>query len=41
VNGDGDKTGYSVVEIGRDQYKADGPGTVAYLSGYTSPTPAG
>ncbi len=40
VNGDGDMTGFSVVEIGRDQYKADGPGTVAYLSGYTSPTPA-
>ena len=41
VNGDGDMTGFSVVEIGTDQYKADGPGTVAYLSGYTSPTPAG
>jgi hypothetical protein len=41
VNGDGDKTGFSVVEVGNDQYKADAPGSVAYLSGYTSPTPAG
>ncbi len=41
VNGDGDMTGFSVVEVGTDQYKADGPGSVAYLSGYTSPTPAG
>ena len=41
VNGDGDKTGFSVVEFGTDQYKADAPGSVAYLSGYTSPTPAG
>ena len=41
VNGDGDKTGFSVVESGADQYKADAPGSVAYLSGYTSPTTAG
>jgi CHAP domain len=41
VNGDGDHTGFSVVESGTDQYKADAPGSVAYLSGYTSPTPAG
>ena len=41
VNGDGDKTGFSRVEIGTDQYKADAPGSPAYLSGYTSPTPAG
>ncbi len=41
VNGDGDKTGFSVVEVGTDQYKADAPGSIAYLSGYTSPTPAG
>jgi hypothetical protein len=41
VNGDGDKTGFSRVEIGSDQYKADAPGSPAYLSGYTSPTPAG
>jgi CHAP domain len=40
VNGDGDRTGYSVVETGTDQYTADIPGNVAYLSGYTSPTPA-
>lgn len=39
VNGDGDKTGFSVVEVGNDQYTADAPGSVAYLSGYTSPTP--
>ena len=41
VNGDGDKTGFSRVEIGTDQYKADAPGSPAYLSGYASPTPAG
>jgi hypothetical protein len=41
VNGDGDRTGYSVVETGTDQFKADTPGAGAYLSGYTSPTPAG
>lgn len=41
VNGDGDHTGYSVVESGFDQYKADTSGAPAYLSGYTSPTPAG
>jgi hypothetical protein len=40
VNGDGDRTGYSVVESGSDQYKADASGTPAYLSGYTSPTPS-
>jgi len=40
VNGDGDTTGFSVVELGIDQYKADVPGSAAYLSGYTSPTPA-
>jgi hypothetical protein len=39
VNGDGDKTGPSVVELGTDEYKADAPGHSAYLSGYTSPTP--
>jgi hypothetical protein len=41
VNGDGDRTGFSVVELGTDQYKADAPGSAAYLSGYTSPTPLG
>jgi CHAP domain len=40
VNGDGDRTGFSVVEIGNDEYKADAPGSAAYLSGYVSPTPA-
>ncbi len=37
VNGDGDRTGYSVVETGTDQYKADAPGGAALLSGYASP----
>ncbi len=41
VNGDGDRTGYSVVESGSDQDKADTSGAPAYLSGFTSPTPAG
>lgn len=39
VNGDGDRTGYSVVETGTDQYKADTPGTASPLSGYASPIP--
>lgn len=39
VNGDGDRTGYSVVETGSDQYKADTPGTDSVLSGYASPVP--
>ncbi|HWD94899.1 MAG TPA: CHAP domain-containing protein [Acidimicrobiales bacterium] len=38
VNGDGDVSGYSVVEVGDDEYKADAPGITAYLSGYVSPT---
>jgi CHAP domain len=38
VNGDGDHAGFSVVEVGNDQYKADAPGAAAYLSGYVSPT---
>ena len=37
VNGDGDQTGFSVVETGTDQYKADAPGGAAPLSGYASP----
>ena len=37
VNGDGDRTGFSVVEAGTDQYKADTPGSSAPLSGYASP----
>ncbi|HLW45633.1 MAG TPA: CHAP domain-containing protein [Acidimicrobiales bacterium] len=39
VNGDGDRTGYSVVETGSDQYTADTPGVVALLAGYASPIP--
>jgi len=39
VNGDGDRTGFSVVETGTDQYRADTPGTVAVLAGYASPIP--
>lgn len=39
VNGDGDRTGFSVVESGTDQYKADAPGGPAPLSGYASPVP--
>ena len=38
VNGDGDRTGFSVVETGNDQNKADAPGRTAYLSGYVSPS---
>lgn len=37
VNGDGDRTGFSVVETGTDQYKADTPGRDSLLSGYASP----
>jgi hypothetical protein len=38
VNGDGDHTGYSVVETGGDQVVADVPNGAAYrLSGYVSP----
>jgi hypothetical protein len=38
VNGDGDRTGFSVVETGTDQYRADISGSAATLSGYVSPT---
>jgi len=39
VNGDGDRTGFSVVETGTDQYEADTPGGAReLLSGYVSPT---
>jgi CHAP domain len=42
VNGDGDRTGFSVVEYGQDQADADVSGHGAPLSGYVSPTaPAG
>jgi CHAP domain len=40
VNGDGDKTAFSAVEQESDQFVADASGQTAYLSGYTSPTPA-
>jgi CHAP domain len=39
VNGDGDRTGFSVVEKGRDQYRADSPAGDSVLSGYASPLP--
>ena len=38
VNGDGDRTGYSVVEVGRHQSDADVKGHGAPLSGYVSPS---
>jgi len=38
VNGDGDRTGYSVVEVGDHQGFADVKGKGAALSGYVSPT---
>jgi hypothetical protein len=41
INGDGDRTGYSVVESGTDQTAtADGRGGQAVLAGYASPVPA-
>ncbi len=40
-NGDGDRTGYRVVETGTDQFRADAQGGAA-LSGYVAPsTPSG
>ena len=38
VNGDGDRTGFSVVETGTDQYRADTKGSQGALSGYVSPS---
>lgn len=38
VNGDGDRTGFSVVETGTNQYRADTKGTGSRLSGYVSPS---
>ena len=38
VNGDGDRTGFSVVETGRSQAYADVQGKGAPLSGYVSPS---
>ncbi len=37
VNGDGERTGFSVVEAGNDQYKADLTGSGGQLAGYVSP----
>jgi hypothetical protein len=42
VNGDGDRTGFSVVESGRNQYRADAAkGSRSTVSGYVSPVQAG
>ena len=38
INGDGDRTGYSVVEVGDNQAFADAKQKGAPLSGYVSPT---
>ncbi len=38
VNGDGDRTGFSVVEAGSNQADADVKGKGAPLSGYVSPS---
>jgi hypothetical protein len=39
INGDGDRTGFSVVEIGNDEYKADVTSkTPPLISGYVSPS---
>ena len=40
INGDGDRTGYSVVEVGDNQAFADAKQKGAQLSGYVSPTAA-
>jgi len=38
VNGDGDRTGFSLVESGRDEYRADAAkGSQSTVSGYVSP----
>ena len=39
INGDGERTGFSVVETGTDQYKADLHGNGGQLAGYVSPPP--
>jgi hypothetical protein len=41
INGDGDRTGFSVVEVGTTQGDADVKSNGAPLSGYVSPTPSG
>jgi hypothetical protein len=40
VNGDGNRTGFSVVEAHDDQYRADPRVPDSVLSGYVSPLPA-
>jgi hypothetical protein len=40
VNGDGDRSGFSVVETGTNQYRADVGGGAAALSSYVSPMAA-
>ena len=37
MNGDGERTGFSVVEDGTDQYKSDITGNGGQLAGYVSP----
>ena len=37
VNGDGDRTGFSVVEAGTDQVRADAGPDDSALAGYVSP----
>ncbi len=37
VNGDGERTGFSVVETGNDQYKSDLKGDGGQFAGYVSP----
>ncbi|MHB1988399.1 MAG: hypothetical protein ACYCSF_10505 [Acidimicrobiales bacterium] len=42
INGDGDRTGFSVVETGTDQVRADAGSNLSRLSGYvTPPRPVG
>ncbi len=38
VNGDGDRSGFSVVELGTDQFKADVSGPGGRLSGFVTPS---
>jgi hypothetical protein len=38
INGDGDRTGFSVVELANDEYRADGEGGSAALWGYVAPS---
>ena len=40
INGDGERTGFSVVETGTDQYKADLHDNGGQLAGYVSPPPS-